>query len=137
MNANEIERALGTEEPRTDTERGLERFRATVAREGLTAVVAAPGRRIPTRWVQGLAAAATVVLVASALALSGVAGTVLTIFEPKSVTAGPASQADLAQLGGAGRGERLEECIGAYGTFARTTPPPPPEVRPPPAAPPA
>ena len=134
MNTNEIERALGTEDPRTDTERGLERLRASVAREGLTPVVAPPGRRISTRGVQGLAAAATVVLVASALALSGVAGTVLTIFEPKSVTAVPVSQADLAQLGGACRGERLEECIGAYGTFAWTTPPQPREVRSLPAA---
>jgi len=125
----EIARALGTDEPPVDTERGLERFRAEVARERVVPTSAPMRRRPSTRWLQGLAAAAAVVLVASALALSGVAGTVLTIFEPKHVTAVPVSQADLAQLGSACRGERLEECLGAYGTFAWTTPPQPREVR--------
>jgi len=129
MNAHDIERALASREPTTDTEQGLERFRARVAREGVQPVVAPARRRPPTRWLQALAAAAAVVLVASALALSGVAGTVLTIFEPKSVTAVPVTQADLAQLGSACRGAHLEECLGAYGTFAWTTPPQPSEVR--------
>jgi hypothetical protein len=70
-----------------------------------------------------------VVIVAYALAISGVADSVLKIFEPKSVVAVPLSQSDLNYLGQACAGLNLQECMGAYGTFEWTTPPQPKEVQ--------
>src|SRR5205814_1978439 len=77
----------------------------------------------------GLAAAAGVVIVASALTLSGVADSVLKIFEPKSVVAVPITQSDLNYLNQACAGLNLQDCMGAYGTFVWTTPPQPKEVQ--------
>jgi hypothetical protein len=127
MNDETIERALGPT-PSVDTDQGLARFRARVEAEGVVPVVPV-GRRLPRRWLQGLAAAAGVVLVASTLALSGVAGTILQIFEPKSVVAVPLTQSDLNYLGQSCSGMNLQECLGAYGTFEWTTPPQPKEAQ--------
>ena len=128
MNDNEITRALGTAEPNVNTEAALARFRERVRDEGLAPVMRAAPRRSSSRWLQGLAAAAGVVLVASALAFSGVAGTILQIFEPKSVVAVPLTQSDLNFLGQECAGLDLQQCLGAYGTFEWTTPPAPKEV---------
>src|SRR6266566_5016794 len=65
---------------------------------------------------------------ARALTLSGVAGSILQIFEPKSVVAVPLTQGDLNYLGQACAGLNLQECMGAYGTFEWTAPPQPKEV---------
>jgi hypothetical protein len=129
MNENEIERALGGDAPRVDTEAGLARLRARVQRERIVPVAAATRRGIPVPWVRGLAMAAGVVIVASALALSGLADTILTIFEPKQVVGVPVSQNDVSYLGQACSGLQLEQCLGAYGTFTWTTPPQPQEVQ--------
>jgi len=129
MNENEIERGLGTEEPRVDTEAALARFRGRVEDEGVMAAPAAMRRRVPARWLQGLAAAAGVVLVASALTLSGVADSILKIFEPRSVVGVPVTQQDLSYLGQACAGLDLQQCMGTYGTFEWTTPPQPKEVQ--------
>jgi hypothetical protein len=128
MKDPEIERALGSTEPVVDTDGALDRFRARVREEG--AVPAAPvvRRRLGSRWLQGLAAAAGVVIVAYALALSGVADSVLKIFEPKSVVAIPLSESDLNYLNQACAGLNLQDCMGAYGKFEWTTPPQPKEV---------
>jgi hypothetical protein len=128
MNDTDIERALGTTEPRVDTDDALARFQARVQTEGIAPVVAVTRPRVTSRWLQGLAAAAGVVIVASALTLSGVAESVLKIFEPKSVVAVPLTQGDLNYLGQACAGLDLQECMGAYGTFVWTTPPQPKEV---------
>jgi hypothetical protein len=69
-----------------------------------------------------------VVIVASALTVSGVAGSILQIFEPKSVVGVPVTQGDLNYLSQACAGLNLQECMGAYGTFEWTTPPQPKEV---------
>jgi hypothetical protein len=128
MNDNEIERALAVSETRTDIEEGLNRFRARVQDEGARPAPPVARRRVPARWLQALAAAAGVVLVASVLTVSGVADSILTIFEPKRVVGVPVTQNDLSQLGTACSGLQLQECLGAYGTFEWTTPPQPREV---------
>jgi len=128
MNDTEIARALGTAEPRVNADDALARFQARVETEGIAPVASVARPRITSRWLQGLAAAAGVVIVASALTLSGVAGSILQIFEPKSVVAVPLTQGDLNYLGQACAGLNLQECMGAYGTFEWTAPPQPKEV---------
>jgi hypothetical protein len=129
MNDTEIERALGTTEPRVNTDDALARFQARVQTEGIAPVASVARPRLTSRWLQGLAAAAGVVIVASALTLSGVAGSIFQIFEPKSVVAVPVTQSDLNYLGQACAGLNLQECMGAYGTFEWTAPPQPKEVQ--------
>ncbi len=129
MKDTEIAQALGTTEPRVDTDDALARFRTRVQSEGIAPVAPVAPRHVSSRWLQGLAAAAGVVIVASALTLSGVADTVLKIFEPKSVVAVPLTQSDLNYLGQACAGLNLQECMGAYGTFEWTAPPQPKEVQ--------
>ena len=129
MNDNKIEQALGTTEPVVNTDEALARFRARVQAEGIAPVVAVTRRRVSPRWLQGLAAAAGVVIVASALTVSGVAESILQIFEPKSIVAVPLTQSDLNYLGQACSGLNLQECMGAYGTFVWTAPPQPKEVQ--------
>jgi hypothetical protein len=129
MKDTEIERALGTAEPRVNTDDALARFRTRVQTEGVAPVASAARRPVSSRWLQGLAAAAGVVIVASALTLSGVADSILKIFEPKSVVAVPLTQSDLNYLGQACAGLNLQECMGAYGTFEWTAPPQPKEVQ--------
>jgi len=125
----DIARALGTTEPQVNTDDALTRFRARVESEGITGVPPVARRRVTSRWVQGLAAAAGVVIVAGALTLSGVADSVLKIFEPKTVVGVPVSQSDLNYLSQACSGLNLQDCMGAYGTFVWTTPPQPKEVQ--------
>ena len=129
MTENDIERGLGTAEARVDTEGALARFRARVQDEGVMAAPPAMRRRVSARWLQVLAAAAGVVLVASALTMSGVAESILKIFEPKSVVGVPVTQQDLSYLGQACAGLDLQQCMGTYGTFEWTTPPQPKEVQ--------
>lgn len=129
MNDTKIEQALGTTEPAVKTDEALARFRTRVQAEGIAPVARVARRRVSPRWLQGLAAAAGVVIVASALTLSGVAESILQIFEPKSVVAVPLTQSDLNYLGQACSGLNLQECMGAYGTFVWTAPPQPKEVQ--------
>ena len=129
MNNIDIERALGTTEPRVNTDDALARFQARVETEGIVPVVSVARPRFGSRWLQGLAAAAGVVIVASALTVSGVAGSIFQIFEPKSVVAVPVSQGDFSALTAACAGLNMQECMGAYGTFVWTTPPQPKEVQ--------
>ena len=128
MNDKKIEQALGTTEPVVKTDEALARFRTRVQAEGIAPVAPVARRRVSPRWLQGLAAAAGVVIVASALTLSGVAESILQIFEPKSIVAVPLTQGDLNYLSQACSGANLQECMGAYGTFVWTTPPQPKEV---------
>ena len=128
MNDNRITQALGTTEPIVNTDEALARLRTRVQAEGIAPVAPALRRRGNPRWLQGLAAAAGVVIVASALTVSGVAESVLKIFEPKSIVAVPLTQGDLNYLNQACGGLNLQQCMGAYGTFEWTTPPHPKEV---------
>jgi hypothetical protein len=129
MNDTKIQQALGTTEPAVDADAALARFRTRIQAEGIAPVAPIARRAVSPRWLQGLAAAAGVVLVASALTLSGVAESILQIFEPKSIVAVPLTQGDLNYLGQACSGLNLQECMGAYGTFVWTTPPQPKEVQ--------
>jgi hypothetical protein len=129
MNDTDIAQALGTTEPQVNTDDALTRFRARIQNEGIAGVAPVARRRAMSRGLQGLAAAAGVVIVASALTLSGVAGSILQIFEPKSVVAVPITQSDLNYLGQACAGLDLQQCLGAYGAFVWTTPPQPKEVQ--------
>src|SRR5438309_11115656 len=127
MNETEIAQALVTTEPRVNTDDALARFRERVETEGIAPIAPVVRQRVSSRWLQGLAAAAGVVIVASALTLSGVADSVLKIFEPKNVVAVPVTQGDLTYLGQACAGLAPQQCLGGYGTFEWTSPPQPKE----------
>ena len=129
MSESDIEKALGDADVLVDTEGALARFRARVEHEGIVPANRGARRRRSASWLPRLAAAAGVILVASALALSPLADSILTIFEPKRVVSVPVSQSDLSYLGQACAGLQLEQCLGAYGTLTWTTPPQPREVR--------
>src|SRR3989475_4701352 len=122
---SDVEDMLSVPEAQVDTERALARLRARVEGEQIAPVMrggAAPHRIGVNIWVRGLAAAATVALVATLLTVSGVAETILTIFEPKQLVAVPITVTD---LNGAAS-------FGAYGTLTWTEQPKPfdvPDVR--------
>ena len=118
---SDIEDMLSVTEPKVDTERALARLRARVEGERIAPVTrggSTPRRISVNIWVRGLAAAATVALVATLLTVSGVAETILTIFEPKQLVAVPITVTDLS--GGAS--------FGAYGTLTWTEQPRPYDV---------
>ncbi|TME89607.1 MAG: hypothetical protein E6I44_03080 [Chloroflexi bacterium] len=122
---SDIEDMLSVTEPKVDTERALARLRARVEGEHIAPVTrsgSAPRRIGVNIWLRGLAAAATVALVATLLTVSGLAETILTIFEPKLLVAVPITVTD---LNGAAS-------FGAYGTLTWTEQPKPydvPDVR--------
>src|SRR5436305_2870947 len=74
-----------------DTERALAQIRERIERDRIRPATVAPPRiargPIVSLWAKGLAVAASVALVAVLFTASGVAGSILTIFEPKQVTA--------------------------------------------------
>lgn len=113
---------LDTPETAVDTERALARMRERIERERLVPATAAPrvGRGPAlSLWAKGLAAAASVALVAVLLTASGVAETILTIFEPKQVTAVQITPNDIASA---------MNGLGSYGTLTWSTPPRPYDV---------
>jgi hypothetical protein len=116
---------LSVPEPKVDTERALSRLRARVDAERIAPVsrgTTAPRRVAVNIWLKGLAAAATVALVATLLTVSGVAETILTIFEPKQLVAVPITVNDLSGA----------SSFGTYGTLTWTEQPRPydvPDVR--------
>jgi len=122
---SDIEEMLSVNEPKVDTERALARLRARVDAERIAPVsrgAFAPRRVAVNIWVRGLAAAATVALVATLLTVSGLAETILTIFEPKQLVAVPITSTDLNSAAS----------FGAYGTLTWTEQPRPfdvPDVR--------
>ena len=123
---SDIEDMLSVPEPKVDTDRALARLRARVESERITPATrtAAPPRRAPavSGWLKGLSAAATVALVATVLTMSGLAETILTIFEPKQIVAVPITSGDLSGA----------SSFDAYGTLTWTEQPKPydvPDVR--------
>jgi hypothetical protein len=96
---SDIEDMLSVTEPKVDTERALARLRARVDAERIAPVsrgTSAPRRIGVNIWLKGLASAATVALVATLLTVSGLAETILTIFEPKQLVAVPITVNDLS-----------------------------------------
>lgn len=122
---SDIEDMFLVPEAKVDTERALARLRARVESERIAPVrrgASAPRRIAVNLWVRGLAAAATVVLVATMLSVSGLAETILTIFEPKQLVAVPITANDL----------RGAPSFDTYGTLTWTEQPRPydvPDVR--------
>ena len=98
-NIDSNEKLLAMPPLAVDADQGLARFAATVRSTG-----SAPARRAapallfagPSKW---LAAAAAVVLVATALTMTGVADSILQIFEAKQFTAVTITPVDLQTLG--------------------------------------
>jgi hypothetical protein len=112
---------LSVPEAKVDTERALSRLRARVEAERITPVrgrAAGPQGFAVNIWLKGLAAAATVALVATLLTVSGLAETILTIFEPKQLVAVPITSSDLSSA----------SSFGAYGTLTWTEQPKPYDV---------
>ncbi|HZP96829.1 MAG TPA: hypothetical protein VFC31_10895 [Candidatus Limnocylindria bacterium] len=120
--SDDIDELLGVREIEVDTERALARLRARVERDRIRPVTRAAARRdgpLVSLWVKGLAAAASVALIATLLTVSGVAETILTIFEPKQVVAVPITTTDI---------QRAVAGLGSYGTLEFSTPPKPYDV---------
>ena len=118
---SEIKDLLSVTDPKVDTERALARLRARVEAERIAPVTrggSAPRRVAVNIWLRGLAAAATVALVATLLTVSGLAETLLTIFEPKQLVAVPITVTDLSGAAS----------FGAYGTLTWTEQPKPYDV---------
>ncbi|HKW77460.1 MAG TPA: hypothetical protein VJQ09_00080 [Candidatus Limnocylindria bacterium] len=119
MSENEVERMMTVNDRPVDGERALARIRERIERERIrpatrpAAVVRGPAVSL---WAKGLAAAASVALVATLLTVSGVAETIITLFEPKQVVAVPVTTADLAGAEG----------LGVYGTITWSPSPPKP-----------
>lgn len=116
---NDMEKLLGVPETPVDTERGLARIRERLEREGIrpaTREIARAPRPLVSLWVKGLAAAASVALVAVLFTASGLAETILTIFEPKQVAAVPVTTTDIVTA---------MNGLTSYGTLAWSTPPKP------------
>ena len=98
-NIDDNERLLAMPPLAVDTEAGLTRFAATADRGGLAPAVrstAAFRFAAPAKW---LAAAAAVVVVATTLAMTGVADSILQIFEAKQFAAVSVTATDLQTLG--------------------------------------
>jgi hypothetical protein len=118
---SDIEDMLSVPETKVDTERALSRLRARVESERIAPVSrrASGPRSVGVNiWLKGLAAAATVALVATLLTVSGLAETILTIFEPKQLVAVPITVNDLSGA----------SSLGAYGTLTWTEQPKPYDV---------
>lgn len=87
------DRMLSATPPPIDEKAALSRFRVRVAAEGVaptggwTDALLARIALVPGGWLRPAAAAVGVVVVATALAMTGIADTILTVFEPKQVVA--------------------------------------------------
>ena len=111
--------SFDTQDPKVDTERALGAIRQRIESEGIRPVVGSPRiAQLPVVniWLKGLAAAASVVLVLTLLTVSGVAETILTIFEPKQVVAVPITSTDI---------QTAMNSLQSYGTLEWSTKPEP------------
>jgi hypothetical protein len=124
MNEKHAEHLMSVPTAPVDSERALSRIRERIERERVrpasiaTSVGARGERSLVALWLKGLAAAASVALIAVLLTASGLAETIITIFEPKQVVAVPISSVDLMNASGFTR----------YGTLTWSVPPKPYDV---------
>jgi hypothetical protein len=120
----DIEKLMTTPDAPADTERALARMRTRIERERIVpastrgAAMRRPYALLSRASVFGLAAAASVALALTLLTVSGVAETILTIFEPKQVVAVPITSADFSNTAGFAR----------YGTLTWSAQPKPYDV---------
>jgi hypothetical protein len=98
-NIDSNEKLLAMPPIAVDTEKGLARFGATVQRTGARAARRAAPRSPVGSTGKWLAAAATVVIVATTLTMTGVADSILQIFETKQFAAVTVTPTDLQTLG--------------------------------------
>ena len=124
MSEKTVEQLMSVPEAPVDSERALSRIRARIEAERITPASVGASRRtrsqgaLVSMWVKGVAAAASVALIAVLLTASGLAETILTIFEPKHVVAVPITSSDLMSADGFAR----------YGTLTWSVPPKPYDV---------
>jgi hypothetical protein len=121
MSGNDVERLMRVADPPVDGERALAQIRQRIERDRILPVTSAPrmvSGPVVSIWIKGLAAAASVALIAVLLTVSGVAETIVTLFEPKQVVAVPITSADLSGAAG----------LTTYGTLTWSSPPKPYEV---------
>ena len=125
MTENDVEKLMAVPEGAVDSESALARIRARIEREGITprprtALLPAPGRWdsvLASMWMKTAAAAAAIVIALALLTVSGVAETIITLFEPKQVVAVPITASDLTGVG-----------FQTYGTLTWSSPPRPYDV---------
>ncbi|MDQ2951993.1 MAG: DUF4367 domain-containing protein [Chloroflexota bacterium] len=127
MTENDIERLMAVPEAPIDSDGALTKLRARIEREQIQPIDRTVSARESGRggggplvsfWVKGLAAAASIALALTLLTVSGVAETILTIFEPKQVVAVPITTGDLMSTAG----------FAKYGTLTWSVPPKPYDV---------
>jgi hypothetical protein len=124
MNDKSVEQLMSVPDVPVDGDRALSRIRERIEAERIKpASIATTARArsdgpLVSLWIKGLAAAASIALIAVLLTASGVAETILTIFEPKQVVAVPITSADLSSAAGFAR----------YGTLTWSVPPKPYDV---------
>src|SRR2546428_7977069 len=124
MTENDVEKLMAVPDGAVDSESALARIRARIERERIAprtnmALLPAAGRWdsvLASAWMKTAAAAAAVVVALALLTVSGVAETIITLFEPKQVVAVPITAADFS-TGAAG--------FQTYGTLTWSSPPRP------------
>jgi hypothetical protein len=127
MTENDVEKLMAVPDRAVDSESALARIRERIERERIaprtqTTFMPIAGRWdsvLASAWVKTAAAAAAVMLALVLLTVSGVAETIITLFEPKQVVAVPITAADFS-TGAAG--------FQTYGTLTWSSPPRPYDV---------
>src|SRR3954470_6094635 len=122
----QIGHLLDTPDVHVETERALSHVRERIERERLRPVItsARPSRArfdgaISSMWVKSAATLASIAIALTLLTVSGVAETIITLFEPKQVVAVPITSGDIA-TSAAG--------FARYGTLTWSAPPKPYDV---------
>jgi hypothetical protein len=123
--SEDMDRMLGTPDTGVDTESALSRIRARIERQRIRPVVIAEKRTrgrwdsvLSSMWLKTAATLTSIALALTLLTVSGVAETIITLFEPKQVVAVPITGADLTSADGFAR----------FGTLTWSTPPKPYDV---------
>ena len=126
MTENDVEKLMAVPDRAVDSESALARIRQRIERERIAprtgaAPIITAGRWdsvLASAWVKTAAAAAAVMLALVLLTVSGVAETIITLFEPKQVVAVPITSADITGAAG----------LQTYGTLTWSSPPRPYDV---------
>ena len=126
MTENDVEKLMAVPDRAVDGESALARIRERIERERIAprthaAPIIVAGRWdsvLASAWVKTAAAAAAMMLALVLLTVSGVAETIVTLFEPKQVVAVPITAADISGAAG----------LQTYGTLTWSSPPRPYDV---------
>ena len=111
--------------PQVDTERALSQIRERIERERIRPVTLATkatggrwDRVLSSMWIKTAAGLASIAIALTLLTVSGVAETIITLFEPKQVVGVPITANDITSVDGFAR----------FGTLTWSTPPKPYDV---------